>query len=489
VKNLNSIVCYPCISYTESIVGALSEDDIKTFQTGFIMILPNDRCGNFVLSLEPCKAANTSPESQRRCYFYLLFLLLSDHRLNGTEKIVFLTFLNDLEDDIFSTCATTFVDIGKVFPLDVAFVHGFFEPVGLGWLAYQRNAISLLTKLLSPPANRSENHNFEDISGDIFALSYNFDCNNLPVRFGGKWSMESFVAWRTNRTQIEIIQMMMTTTTNMSQQQQQQLKTNCNEISNMNVVDKNNNVNHHAVDFTISPPQQQHTNNNQKITTRNELAAIPYSQQQQQQQTNCDGISNMNVIDKNNNVNHHTVNLTISPPQQQHASNNQMITTNNEMVSMPYSQQQQQTNSDGISNMNMIDKINNVNHHTVNLTISPQQQLHASNNQLISTNNEIASMPYSLAVEITNQCHLSENQIDESFCNLITESNQCNPFIDDVKEHECSSTIADDDTFSINTNMFDEDEDYDNDSQNDIFPSITIAVPNILDMRIQMSDT
>jgi hypothetical protein len=339
--------------------GSLNEYDITTLNTGFISILPNDNIGNFVLMLEPCKAATRSPESQRRCYFYLMFVLISDHRLNDTVKVVFLVFLNDLDDDqICTTNQTTFVDIGKVFPLDVASYHNFFEPAGLGWLAKQRHAESLLTQLLRPPVDRTENHNIEDIEGRIFSFSYNFDVKKIPIRLGGQWSSESFRIWCENRKQVEFTQMMTITT----------------------------------------------------------------------QTKNGGGTEN-----------------------------------------------EQPTNG---AIFNVIDATNNWNHDNNSTMVKH------GNCQFV-TNIEMATIPFVTGEEKTKFYDCKGEPAGITLGNLTAELD-CSILLDDVKQFNCSSNIADEDTFSINTQIFDDDmmDNCNNDNFTDNFShsTITIDAPAALDM-------
>jgi hypothetical protein len=183
--------------------GMMSDEDVRTLETGFVVMLPKDRDGNFVIALEPCKARMYSGDSQRRCFFYMLYVLC-EQQTTGKEKLVVLAFMNDIDSEQLND-STTYVDVQKAFPIELDFLHIFFESTGLGWFSQQSRAEDMLRKLLSAPNDRTEVHSLQAELGDSFSAIYGLDGRHLPVRLGGSWTLEEFKTWQKHRVESEYL--------------------------------------------------------------------------------------------------------------------------------------------------------------------------------------------------------------------------------------------------------------------------------------------
>jgi hypothetical protein len=181
--------------------GALSTDDVLTLSTGFVMIAPSDRMGNFVLVFEPSKAAGHSKCSQRRCYFYLLNVLI-EQIVTGKEKLVILLLLGNMTTCTFNNMACC-TDIMNIFPLDTKFLHVFLEPVGLGWLAYKSGVDDILENLFNVSNGRRKMHTIQGSIDISISVLHGLQAHNLPVCIGGSLDMVSFRLWQKERSKME----------------------------------------------------------------------------------------------------------------------------------------------------------------------------------------------------------------------------------------------------------------------------------------------
>jgi hypothetical protein len=165
------------------------------------MVAPGDRVGNFVLVFEPSKAVGHSKRSQRRCYFYVLNVLI-EQMVTGKEKLVILLVLGNMTTSTFNSMAC-FTDIVNVFPLDTQFLHVFLEPVGLGWLAYKSGVDDIIENLFNVSNGRRKMHTIQGSIDISILVLYGLQAYNLPVCIGGSLNMESFRLWQKERSRME----------------------------------------------------------------------------------------------------------------------------------------------------------------------------------------------------------------------------------------------------------------------------------------------
>jgi hypothetical protein len=166
-------------------------------------VLPPDRNGNFVIALEPCKAKSCSAGSQRRCFFYILHVLC-EQQATGKEKLVVLAFMNDIDHEQVHGSAT-YIDVQHSFPIELDFLHIFFQSVGLGWFSQQSAAEDMLSKLLNAPNDRKEVHSLQGDLEESFYAIYGLDTRHIPVRLGGLWKLGDFHTWQKERVETERI--------------------------------------------------------------------------------------------------------------------------------------------------------------------------------------------------------------------------------------------------------------------------------------------
>jgi hypothetical protein len=196
----------------------LEQDDLTTFQSGFLMILPKNNKGHDVLSYEPIKAIRNKCnfESQRRCFRHCLTKIQQQQQntIQSNSNIQPVTLISFLEEEVISSEAyddsNTFIDIMKSFPtIQIEFVHIFLEPVGLGWYSYQENATRMLRQLfIMPNQEQMEFHTLPSYNpyhkrqvsiqeyGENIALVFGFDMSHFPERLGGGWTMQKFLAYQ-----------------------------------------------------------------------------------------------------------------------------------------------------------------------------------------------------------------------------------------------------------------------------------------------------
>jgi hypothetical protein len=175
--------------------GPLCIEDAFTLNSGFAMICPNDRMGNFVLAFEPSKAASHSKCSQRRCFFYLLNVII-EQMITGKEKLVILVLLSGMSVEKMD-CVASFADIGDSFPLDISFLHVFVEADGLGLLACK------LETLFNVSKDRRKIYTLNGMIDESLSVLYGLQAHNLPVCIGGLFDMKDFHLWRNKRSIIE----------------------------------------------------------------------------------------------------------------------------------------------------------------------------------------------------------------------------------------------------------------------------------------------
>jgi hypothetical protein len=179
----------------------MSTEDVLSLNSGFIVIAPSDRMGNFVLVFEPSKTVGHSKCSQRRCYFYFLNVLI-EQMITGKEKLVILLILGNMSAETFNSIAS-FKDIGDVFPLETSFLHVFLEPVGLGWLAYISAVNDILENIFNIQKDCRRIHTLQGSISELLSVMYGLQAQNLPVSIGGLLDMEAFRLWQIKRSRLE----------------------------------------------------------------------------------------------------------------------------------------------------------------------------------------------------------------------------------------------------------------------------------------------
>ena len=190
-------------------VGALNFEDITTLQTGFLMILPENCNGQCVLSYDPSCAIQCTFESQRRCFFYMMFLL-TERSLAGRKGINVLVFMNTLklEDLGGGPGGNTLSDLTKAFPIKFLAVHVVLEPVSFGWFSYQDEARACICTLFGDVLDQKNVHflAFKSSRKSGAALeSFGYNTTDLPESLGGNWTNESFDCWRQEVKKCELM--------------------------------------------------------------------------------------------------------------------------------------------------------------------------------------------------------------------------------------------------------------------------------------------
>jgi hypothetical protein len=198
----------------------LNENDIATLDSGCFSLLPINNKGQHVIVFESSKyrldynqkeASDSnnnndyccSFHSHQRVLFYLLDSLLSIPTTgqinNNIVQVVLLVFVNEASSRMEIQLSESFDNVWKVFftadnsvsssdeksqddqqqedkqgtsLLELAGVHVFLEPVGLGWFSYQSNAENRVSKWFNLASDRIEYHTLQ-----LFTIKDTLDTN------------------------------------------------------------------------------------------------------------------------------------------------------------------------------------------------------------------------------------------------------------------------------------------------------------------------
>jgi hypothetical protein len=185
--------------------GALSNEDIESIKTGWVVCLTNDADGRTVACLDPSRRLDHSLEIRLRCTFYF-GQILSENEKSQTDGFVVLMIASG--DGRYIDTATTHVRnlLFHTFPMKVKAFH--VIKCMPRWTnnclvqAFIGGMVRMYGYFLQ--GCPSYFHASEDKDGIVQSLeSHGISRSGLPRFIGGSWSYERFSDWLTERAQME----------------------------------------------------------------------------------------------------------------------------------------------------------------------------------------------------------------------------------------------------------------------------------------------
>lgn len=187
--------------------GALSEQDICLFLSGYISFLPNDDRGRCVICYDPGKRTDDSFGVRMRLNFYAMSVC-SENDLSASEGLVTILVLGggqNLKGSTVDVDGTAITDVTmKAFPLNMHTVHIASSLTGIG----QR----LFFEVLLPLALNLMRHVWKERylvhSGPKDLLfrklcSYGLVPSCIPISLGGTWTNQDHCNWVQERIRVE----------------------------------------------------------------------------------------------------------------------------------------------------------------------------------------------------------------------------------------------------------------------------------------------
>lgn len=134
----------------------------------------------------------------------IFFSVLSQRSMGQPIDIIVLAFMNDMEQNQFRY-EMTFVDVLQAFQIKLLYIHVFYQEIGLGWFAYQRDVQTMLDKLLHISEELTTLHILNEADAfdiDDFCVANNFDKKSLPRILGGTCTQKSLKELQKNKVMV-----------------------------------------------------------------------------------------------------------------------------------------------------------------------------------------------------------------------------------------------------------------------------------------------
>jgi cell division protein FtsB len=189
-------------------MAALNEQDLELLNTGYLVILPNDKRGRSVMASDRTRflPEHSFPhyhQSKMRLIFYIL-TQMAENRTSQQQGIVFLSLIAMAPDSELGK--KVFPLIHQAMPIATMETHIIFLPSRAVYRTFLKkiveHTIGLLTNYFAPFATCHHGKTDEEVIRKL--KSQGFSKSGIPEWMGGSWKLEDFDKWKRQRVRFEL---------------------------------------------------------------------------------------------------------------------------------------------------------------------------------------------------------------------------------------------------------------------------------------------
>jgi hypothetical protein len=182
--------------------GTLNRFDIAALCTGYIVFLPNDKCGRSVCYCDTSKISSQSAEARMRVAFYM-GSIACENDMTQKDGMVIVNILSQPKLD--KTSRKIGQIIHDALPVHMHLVHIVNSGEMRSKKTYTEILVPRLLKLFADIFGQQTVVHLADSGAELGKKleGYDFAINHLPKGLGGTWDYDKFAQWQDQRMRYE----------------------------------------------------------------------------------------------------------------------------------------------------------------------------------------------------------------------------------------------------------------------------------------------